>query len=234
MKGTVPTPTYRACLFRVWDEKGQKYYGAHIQILSISMVELLLLFPRQYAQCIGFSYKIMLSCYCWVLGKSFWELWFWLQYVLTGELLTTKEARRRQQEYDQLSESGHLAHFSSALLVVREHLPSRKACLRLNIDATRIGNVARFINHSCDGGNLSTVLIRSTGSLLPRLCFFASRDIGQDEELSFSYGEARLRPESEGSPCFCGASSCSGTLPSEHTWRKSLTRAWRPRECFPT
>lgn len=123
----------------------------------------------------------------------------------------------RQEGYDQLLKGGH---FSSALLVVREHLPSRKACLRLNIDATRIGNVARFINHSCDGGNLSTVLIRSTGAFLPRLCFFSSRDIGQDEELSFSYGEMRVRPDSEGSPCFCGASSCSGTLPSEHTWSK--------------
>ncbi|RVW35153.1 Histone-lysine N-methyltransferase SUVR3 [Vitis vinifera] len=75
--------------------------------------------------------------------------------------------------YDELSSSG--GRFSSALLVVREHLPSGKACLRMNIDGTRIGNVARFINHSCDGGNLLTVLLRSSGALLPRLCFFASK-----------------------------------------------------------
>lgn len=56
-----------------------------------------------------------------------------------GELLTTEEARRRQQIYDELASSGQ---FSSALLVVREHLPSGKACLRINIDATRTGNVA--------------------------------------------------------------------------------------------
>lgn len=99
--------------------------------------------------------------------------------------------------------------------MVREHLPSGKACLRLNIDATRVGNVARFINHSCDGGNLSTVLVRNCGSLLPRLCFFASRDIVEGEELTFSYGDIRLRPT--GSPCFCGSSRCFGVLPSEHT-----------------
>ncbi|KAE8099747.1 hypothetical protein FH972_017703 [Carpinus fangiana] len=129
-----------------------------------------------------------------------------------GELLTTKEATRRQEMYDERLSGAHL---SSALLVLREHLPSGKACIRMNIDATRIGNVARFINHSCDGGNLSTKLVRSTAALLPRICFFSSRDIKENEELSFSYGETRLR--SNGLQCFCGSSCCFGTLPSEHT-----------------
>ncbi|XP_062017317.1 histone-lysine N-methyltransferase SUVR3-like isoform X1 [Rosa rugosa] len=129
-----------------------------------------------------------------------------------GELLTTKESRLRQEMYDELSSGGH---FSPALLVVREHLPSKKACLRLNIDATRIGNVSRFINHSCDGGNLSTALVRCSGALLPRLCFFASDDIKVDEELTFSYGETRLN--SKGLRCFCASSCCVGILPSEQT-----------------
>lgn len=129
-----------------------------------------------------------------------------------GELLTTEQARRRQQMYDELSSGGR---YSSALLVVREHLPSGKACLRMNIDGTRIGNVARFINHSCDGGNLLTVLVRSSGALLPRLCFFASKNIQEDEELTFSYGDIRIREK--GLPCFCGSSCCFGVLPSENT-----------------
>ncbi|KAK9169497.1 hypothetical protein Syun_001637 [Stephania yunnanensis] len=129
-----------------------------------------------------------------------------------GELISTEEARRRQSKYDELAAS---CGFASALLVVREHLPSRKACLRINIDATRIGNAARFINHSCDGGNLSTVLVRSSGVLHPRLCFFASKDILEGEELAFSYGDARLRPN--GLQCFCGSLNCNGVLPSEET-----------------
>lgn len=149
-----------------------------------------------------------------------------IELSLIGELLTTEQARRRQQMYDELSSGGQV---SSALLVVREHLPSGKACLRINIDGTRIGNVARFINHSCDGGVLSTVLVRSSGDLLPRLCFFASRNIQEDEELTFSYGDIRIREN--GLACFCGSSCCLGVLPSENTWlngamRKPSYRNW--------
>jgi histone-lysine N-methyltransferase SETMAR len=129
-----------------------------------------------------------------------------------GEMLTTIEARIRQKSYDELSSSGR---FTSALLVVKEHLPSGNACMRINIDATKVGNVGRFINHSCDGGNLSSVVVRSSGNILPRLCYFASRDIKQDEELSFSYGEIRVK--SNGLKCFCGSSCCLGYLPCENT-----------------
>ncbi|XP_008443306.2 histone-lysine N-methyltransferase SUVR3 isoform X2 [Cucumis melo] len=128
------------------------------------------------------------------------------------ELLTTEEARRRQKIYDACAKGGR---FASSLLVVREHLPSGNACLRMNIDATWIGNVARFINHSCDGGNLVTRLVRSTGVMLPRLCFYASQSISKEEELTFSYGDIRLKHE--GLKCFCGSSCCLGTLPSENT-----------------
>ncbi|VVA96364.1 unnamed protein product [Arabis nemorensis] len=135
-----------------------------------------------------------------------------------GELLTTDESRRRQNIYDKLRST---QSFSSALLVIREHLPSGQACLRINIDATRIGNVARFINHSCDGGNLSTVLLRSSGALLPRLCFFAARDIVAEEELSFSYGDVHITDKKNGDNkklnCSCGSSCCIGTLPCENT-----------------
>ncbi|XP_019243098.1 PREDICTED: histone-lysine N-methyltransferase SUVR3 [Nicotiana attenuata] len=130
----------------------------------------------------------------------------------TGELLTTEEARNRHKLYDKISKS---SHFSPALLVVKEHLPSGNVCMRINIDATRIGNIARFINHSCDGGNLCTMIVRSSGALLPRVCFFSSRDILENEELSFSYGDTTLNPT--GSQCFCGSACCCGILPSEHT-----------------
>lgn len=130
-----------------------------------------------------------------------------------GELLTTVEARERQRHYDDAILNQH--NFCSALLVIREYLPSGKACLRINIDATKVGNVARFINHSCDGGNLLPTLVRSSGSILPRLCFFASRDICEGEELTFCYGI--VRKNSKMSSCFCNTPTCCGMLPSEAT-----------------
>ncbi|VFQ61619.1 unnamed protein product [Cuscuta campestris] len=133
-----------------------------------------------------------------------------------GELVTTAEARARFRQYDD-TPSRTSRHFCSALLVVKEHLPCGNACMRMNIDATKTGNIARFINHSCDGGNLCAAIVRSSGALLPRVCFFASMEIQEDEELSFSYGDVALDLPPKGSLCFCGSPSCLGVLPSEHT-----------------
>lgn len=47
--------------------------------------------------------------------------------------------------------------------VLREWLPSGTAAMRLNIDATKRGNLARFFNHSCGGGNLKLLLGRWAG-----------------------------------------------------------------------
>lgn len=68
---------------------------------------------------------------------------FVCEYV--GERITTEEAGRRLADYDAAAR-GH------ALLVFREILPSGQAALRLNIDATRKGNIAAFFNHRYDAG----------------------------------------------------------------------------------
>ncbi|KAL3693396.1 hypothetical protein R1sor_007047 [Riccia sorocarpa] len=131
-----------------------------------------------------------------------------------GELVTSTEARERHREYDSLMKWGNWQ--GSALLVLREHLPSGRASVRVNIDATRVGNVARFINHSCDGGNLLPCIIRLAGCPIPKLGLFAERSIFDGEELTYSYG-AGVTPGQDARPCFCGTSACLGTLPSEFT-----------------
>ena len=107
------------------------------------------------------------------------------------------------------------------LQIVREWLPSRQACLRINIDATRVGNVARFFNHSCCGGNLELVVVRCSGSPLPHVGMFARRQIRTGEELTFLYGdpsdgaEAVTRNGGVRRACYCEAKGCLGFLPAE-------------------
>ncbi|PNH02938.1 Histone-lysine N-methyltransferase SUVR3 [Tetrabaena socialis] len=132
----------------------------------------------------------------------------------------------RLRMYDQQGQ-GH------ALLVLREVLPSGLV-LRTNIDATRLGNVARFFNHSCDGGSLELVVVRRRGSLLPAVALFAAHDISPAEELTFAYGPptsgraaaASGRPGEERQQqqqqlerpqqrCLCGSSACLGLMPNE-------------------
>ncbi|CAM6114269.1 unnamed protein product [Calypogeia fissa] len=131
-----------------------------------------------------------------------------------GELITTAKARERHKLYDSEKYGKHWQ--GSALLTVREHLPSGQASVRVNVDATRIGNVARFINHSCDRGNLVPCLIRTAGCVIPKLALFARRDISDGEEFSYSYGSADVNAE-PWKPCFCGTPPCIGRLPSECT-----------------
>lgn len=122
-----------------------------------------------------------------------------------GEYVSREEAQWRLAAYDAAGR-GH------ALLVLRQWLPSHGAVVRVNIDATRRGNVARFCNHSCDGGNLRLVEVVRSGALLPRLALFASAGIAPGQELTYAYGA----PNAErGRPCLCGTASCKGFLPHD-------------------
>ncbi|KAK9851894.1 hypothetical protein WJX84_003782 [Apatococcus fuscideae] len=156
-----------------------------------------------------------------------------------GELITSTEATSRLVAID--AAPGPTCH---ALLAVREYLPSRQASLRLTIDATRVGNIARFFNHSCDGGNLELFVVRAHGALIPHVALFARRDISPGEELTFAYGapcagaafgsEAKelvqgssheltssssktCMPMASKAPqaCLCGSVACLGFMPNE-------------------
>jgi len=76
------------------------------------------------------------------------------------------------------------------------------------IDAKNFGNVARFINHSCDPNLQSQVW-----NVLAEKCvgFFALRDIKNGEELSFDY-QFKVFNKKERQRCLCGAENCRGWL----------------------
>lgn len=90
--------------------------------------------------------------------------------------------------------------------VVREVLPSRTASLRISIDATRVGNVARFINHACDGGNLVPVLVGAC-VLPPELAQMAGAYQGIPPALSLAAGRVGRRTAA---PCPTHAVSHAG------------------------
>ncbi|NXY24628.1 SETMR methyltransferase, partial [Atrichornis clamosus] len=137
-----------------------------------------------------------------------------------GEVLGLAEARRRSQ--------AQTAQDSNYIIAVREHLHDGRV-LQTFVDPTHIGNVGRFLNHSCEP-NLVMVPVR-VDSLVPKLALFAATDISAGEELSYDYsgrfhnsaGSGREHNPSEEEnrlrkPCYCGSRTCASFLP----WDSSL------------
>ena len=95
-------------------------------------------------------------------------------------------------------------------------LPSTNTSIIFSIDATQVGNVARFFNHRCGGGNLEPVLVRTAGSIVPHVAMFASEDIELGDELTFAYGTSvhgAAQPGPMWRRCHCGSDVCAGYLP---------------------
>jgi len=80
---------------------------------------------------------------------------------------------------------------------------------RTIIDAAVGGNVARFINHSCDP-NCEAVIEKG------RVFIEALRDIEPGEELGYDYWFVLDEPHNAANkalyPCYCGSKKCRGTL----------------------
>lgn len=101
---------------------------------------------------------------------------FVTQYV--GEVITSEEAEKRGKEYDA---AGRTYLFDLDYNETEEQCP-------YTVDAAVYGNVSHFINHSCDP-NLAVygVWINCLDPNLPELALFATRDIKQNEEITFDY-----------------------------------------------
>ncbi|NXA06097.1 SETMR methyltransferase, partial [Sapayoa aenigma] len=137
-----------------------------------------------------------------------------------GEVLGRAEARRRMEAQG--------PEDPNYILALREHLHDGRV-LETFVDPTRVGNVGRFLNHSCEP-NLVMVPVR-VHSVVPRLALFAAADIPAGEELCYDYsgrfhnspGTSREHKPSEENkgprkPCYCGSRTCASFLP----WDSSL------------
>nr|XP_057912286.1 histone-lysine N-methyltransferase SETMAR [Doryrhamphus excisus] len=141
-----------------------------------------------------------------------------------GEVVGFEEARRRQlaQRHEE----------NNYIIAVREHAGTGSVTETF-VDPTSVGNVGRFLNHSCTP-NLFMVPVR-VHSVVPRLALFAGRDIDAQEELTFDYSGG-YRNQSDGQMnvaqtdaavqasrtvqrkvCHCGASNCKRFLPLDES-----------------
>ncbi len=85
------------------------------------------------------------------------------------------------------------------------------------IDANEGGNVARWINHSCDPNCESVIEENDKGkSHKDKVFIEAIRDIKPGEELTYNYGivlEERYTPKLKKLwECRCGSKNCTGTM----------------------
>lgn len=104
------------------------------------------------------------------------------QYICeyVGEIITNKEAEARGHVYDAEKRTYLFDLDCNSIVENKENL--------YTIDACKMGNVSRMINHSCDP-NIGTwsVWINCLDLDIPKICFYALRRIEAGEELSFDY-----------------------------------------------
>lgn len=117
-----------------------------------------------------------------------------------GKLRTHAEV---DAEYGDLEEDGHTFLFTLNDDYV--------------IDANVDGNVARWINHSCDPNCESLIEENAKGKKQKDKVFIeAIRDIAPGEELTYNYGIVLDEPHTAKNKklwaCRCGAKHCTGTM----------------------
>ncbi|XP_068461091.1 histone-lysine N-methyltransferase SETD1B-like [Clinocottus analis] len=74
------------------------------------------------------------------------------------------------------------------------------------IDATKFGNLARFINHSCNPNCYAKII---TVESQKKIVIYSRQLIHIDEEITYDY---KFPIEETKIPCLCGADSCRGSL----------------------
>lgn len=138
----------------------------------------------------------------------------------SGEVLSEKSARWRTRNSDPA--------MHNYVLAVREFFGAK--LLITYVDATYVGNVGRFINHSCEP-NLFVQPVRVENAV-PRVALFALGDIPVYTELTYDYsggGNATAKNDcnltsdigeqsvAKRKPCLCGSSHCRLILPYDDT-----------------
>jgi histone-lysine N-methyltransferase SETD1 len=73
------------------------------------------------------------------------------------------------------------------------------------IDATYKGNLARFINHSCDPNCVAKTIILNGSK---RIVMYAKKSIRSGEEITYDYKFPPEKDPNKKVKCLCGSNSC--------------------------
>ncbi|KAJ3373238.1 histone methyltransferase set2 [Kappamyces sp. JEL0680] len=120
-----------------------------------------------------------------------------------GEVITTNILKKRIVEH---AKTGAKHFYFMAL-------KSNEVCLPISrqyIDASRKGNISRFMNHSC---NPNCALQKWVVGSHMRIGIFAIKDIPEGTELTFDYQFENYGAEPQ--PCYCGEAVCTGFIGKE-------------------
>ena len=107
-----------------------------------------------------------------------------------GEYIKEKYANLREKLYERQGYDDYMFRVEDDLI----------------IDATKKGNLARFINHSCDP-NCYTRIIQVANT--PRVVIYSKRYIKAGEELTYDY-KFPIEDEKFKIQCLCGSKNCRG------------------------
>ena len=100
-----------------------------------------------------------------------------------------------------------------------EHHYTMKLTQNLVIDAYRMGNIARFANHSCLP---NCEFQKWTVDGLPRMCMFSLRAIRPGEELTYDYNFQCFNTQSQ-QPCYCESPKCRGFIGAKQQTNGTLS-----------
>jgi SET domain-containing protein len=93
------------------------------------------------------------------------------------------------------------------------------------VDATRAGNLAHLLNHSCEPNCYSrTITLAADGARTDHVVIFAARALRVGEELTYDYRFCGA----EALPCSCSAAACRGTV-NEQLGGGGGGELWVPR-----
>ena len=135
-----------------------------------------------------------------------------------GEVISESEAQLRNEQ-DARDKRGNYIYW------IKENFGEKNVTQTI-VDPTSLGNIGRYLNHSCDP-NLVACPVR-LDCLVPRIAFFATRDLQAGEELTFDYGaenfdsdnsitDVNIPISAESSEqltsCLCKSVNCKRKLP---------------------